>query len=55
METAAASAPVEEPVAGLALAGLLTDGPPAYSSGWTPYVLLVRPDLSTLYLSLIHI
>lgn len=42
---------VTVPVAELAwtLAGVLFDVPPVYSSGWTPYVLLVRPDLSTLY------
>lgn len=35
---------VTVPVAELAwtLAGVLFDVPPVYSSGWTPYVLLVR-------------
>ena len=39
---------VTVPVAVLArmLAGALADGLPVYSSGWTPYVLVVRPDLS---------
>ena len=39
---------VSVPVAALArmLAGALADGLPVYSSGWTPYVLVVRPDLS---------
>ena len=39
---------VTVPVAVLArmLAGALADGLPVYSSGWTPCVLVVRPDLS---------